>query len=216
MEKNKTCRNCDHSHVAYGQPRPLFICSHREAFRHQWYVVDPADTCKFFRQAEFPHTAHEYPTRLIPLTQGKYALVDAADFKYLSRYKWHALKGSATYYAVRSNARKNIRMHRLITNAPKNMLVDHIDHDGLNNTRANLRICTKAQNNRNQRPRKNTTSRYKGVHYDKKAKAYYAKIKHKGKRITIGKFKNETEAAKAYDKEAKKRFGKYAYLNFDI
>lgn len=214
LEENKTCRNCDFSHVAYGLPGPIFICDRREGFRCQWYVVNPADTCKSYRKAESAIEVDGLSTRLIPLTQGKYAMVDAGDFKYLSRYKWHAVKGNSTYYAVRTQGRRSIRMHRMIMKAPKDMLVDHINHDGLNNTRANLRLCTKTQNAQNQRPRKKTSSRYKGVHYDKKAKAYYAKITHKGKRYTIGKFKDEVEAAKAYDKEAKKLFGQYACVNF--
>lgn len=214
MEESKTCRNCEFSHVAYGPPRPILICDHSQDFPDQWYVTEPDRTCKNFQKNNFTKKVDDLPARLIPLTQGKYAIVDAQDFEQLSRRKWHALKGSTTYYAVHTQGRKSIRMHRMITKAPKDMVVDHIDHNGLNNTRANLRLCTKTQNAQNQRPQKNSTSPYKGVHYDKKAKGYYAKITYKGKRITIGKFKNEIEAAKAYDKEAKKRFGQYACPNF--
>ena len=99
-------------------------------------------------------------------------------------------------------------------NAPKGMVVDHIDGNGLNNRKSNLRICTKAQNVHNSRPRTNTSSKYKGVFWNKANKKWSATI-HKGDKWTyIGGFDDEKEAARAYDRKAAEFFGEFAYLNF--
>jgi len=105
-------------------------------------------------------------------------------------------------------------MHRLLTKAPPGLCVDHIDHNGLNNTRRNLRLCTKAQNSRKARPQRNTASEYKGVSPDTNKKAWQARIWQYRKPIYIGYFKNEEQTARAYDKKAKELFGEFAYINF--
>jgi hypothetical protein len=94
------------------------------------------------------------------------------------------------------------------------MFVDHIDHNGLNNRRSNLRLCTAQQNARNHRPQLRGSSKYKGVSWRQDGKVFRALIWHNGKSINLGRFKNEIDAAKAYDKAAKKYFGEFAYLNF--
>jgi hypothetical protein len=104
-------------------------------------------------------------------------------------------------------------MHRQITGAAAGLVVDHIDNDGLNNRRSNLRICTIKQNSRNSRS-PGGASRYKGVSRDKRHKKWRVKIICNGKRISVGYFANEIKAALAYDEHAKELFGEYAYLNF--
>ena len=151
--------------------------------------------------------------KLIPLTQCQFAIVDADDYDELKQYTWCAVKIPRTYYAARRSWRKNIRMHRLIMNAPKGLFVDHINHDGLDNRKNNLRLCTQRQNNQNQRPR-GKTSKYKGVYWNKRAKKFMASICIDGKKKSLGYFDSEIVAAKAYDKAAKIVFGEYAYLNF--
>jgi len=154
-------------------------------------------------------------TRLIELTWGKYAIVDAEDYLRLSSYKWCAVKEGRTWYA--KTFRRDgmpLSMHRLITRAPKGLLVDHINHNGLNNRRSNLRLCTHKQNQRNRRPNRGGTSEYKGVHWSKNRKKFRAMICNNSKIIHLGYFQDETEAAKAYDKKAKELFGEFAYLNF--
>ncbi len=99
----------------------------------------------------------------IPLTQGYFAIVDADDYERLSQYKWHVKVSSYGCYAYRTENRKRIAMHREILNAPPGMHCDHINHNGLDNRKANLRLCTPQQNSFNQKPRSNCTSRYKGV-----------------------------------------------------
>lgn len=150
----------------------------------------------------------------IKLSRGLIALVDDEDFEYLSQWKWSAHKGGNTFYATRTiwkgSIQNKVRMHRLILNTPKGMQVDHIDHNGLNNQKHNIRNCNVQQNHFN--VRSVSTTGYHGVYYDKK----YIKacIQYNGKGIHIGNFKREIDAARAYDQKAKELFGDFAYLNF--
>lgn len=146
----------------------------------------------------------------IKLTQGKFALVNNKDFKYLTQWKW-TLSGNKQYAYRQIESKKTIiYMHRLILTCPKNLIVDHIDHNGLNNQRKNLRLSNKSLNGANQRPsKKNKSSKYKGVTWQHKPKKWKAQIID----LYIGLFNTQLEAAKAYDKKAKKLFGKHAFLN---
>lgn len=162
-----------------------------------------------------------YPFRRIRLSQGKYAIVDPDDYPRLSRYKWYTAKGSHSFYATRGQwsgklkKRLTIMMHREILNVPEGMVADHINHNGLDNRKANLRICTPADNARNARyPKINTSSRYRGVWYNKQTQKWRATIVVNRKRKQIGYFHNEIEAAKAYDEAAKKYYRDFAVLNF--
>ncbi len=151
----------------------------------------------------------------IKLSCGKWAIVDAADYEQLSEYRWCALEKGRSWYAKTLNRNGTIlSMHRLILNAPKGLFVDHINHNGLDNRRENLRLCTHLENLRNARPSTGGSSKYKGVSWEKAKKRFRAKINHNRKGIHLGYFKNEIDAAKAYDKKAKELFGEFAYLNF--
>jgi hypothetical protein len=152
---------------------------------------------------------------LIKLTFGKFAVIDAEDYDRVSQYNWCAVDFDHCWYAhTFKRDGTPLSMHRLITNAPKGLLVDHIDHSGLNNRKSNLRLCTNSQNQQNKRPTRGSTSRYKGVDRWNFHKKFRARITHNGKRIHLGYFDSEIDAAKAYDKKAKELFGKFAYLNF--
>ncbi|MGA1567624.1 MAG: AP2 domain-containing protein [Methylophilaceae bacterium] len=105
-------------------------------------------------------------------------------------------------------------LHRTILNPSKEKIIDHIDHNGLNNRRENLRICTVTQNAANQRKRKGS-SNFKGVYWNKRDQVWRAGIGYKGKDLHLGHFKDELEAAKAYDKAAKDLWGEFANLNFE-
>jgi hypothetical protein len=161
--------------------------------------------------------------RKIPLTQGKFAVVDPEDFQKLNAHKWFVKKsGNNIFYAIRAMRRvngrkKNISMHRQIMGAtPPGLVIDHKDSNGLNNTKENLRIVTSAQNiYNNRKTAKKTSSKYKGVCYKKQKNKYCATIGHHGHRKFLGYFENETDAAKTYDQAAKKLFGQFAKLNFD-
>ncbi len=152
----------------------------------------------------------------IPLTQGKYALIDEADFGLVSDKKWCADKANTgdNYYATTSMGRKHIRMHRLIMDAKKGEHTDHINGDTLDNRRSNLRICTHAENCRNQHVRNRGTSQYKGVSWSEDRRKWLVQIKVNYKTIPLGRFRNEIYAAGVYDKAAVKYFGEYANLNF--
>ena len=155
----------------------------------------------------------------IKLTQGKVALVDDEDYEYLNQWKWCVTRDHKdNLYAKRStyiNKKKgSLSMHRLIMNTPEEKQVDHIDHNGLNNQKSNLRNCTHTQNCWNKIPC--GKSKYLGVTiYNQKGK-YYIKsaIRIDKKSIHIGQFKTEEEAALAYDNKAKEIFGEFANLNF--
>ena len=99
-------------------------------------------------------------------------------------------------------------------NAPAGMQIDHINGNGLDNRKVNLRLCNSSQNQRNARKRKSGTSRFKGVDWHKESKKWRARICVNRKRIHIGRYKSEFEAAQAYDKKAIELFGEFASLNF--
>jgi len=106
-------------------------------------------------------------------------------------------------------------MHRIIINAPEDMFVDHINHNGLDNRKANLRLATPADNARYARyPKINTSSKYRGVWYNKQRKKWRATIVVNRKRKHLGYFKDERQAAHAYDESAKKYYKDFAILNF--
>ena len=106
-------------------------------------------------------------------------------------------------------------MHREVANTPDGLVCDHINGDSLDNRKANLRSATHLQNCWNARKSPQSAySKYKGVTFDKMRQKWNAQICVNGKRIFLGTFKDETEAAKAYDSAAKRHFGEFAALNF--
>ncbi len=151
--------------------------------------------------------------RHIPLTRGKYAVVDAADYERVASFNWYASIAGNRVYARCSIDGRSIFLHRLLTNAPKGMVVDHIDHDGLNDRQSNLRVCTFQQNLHNSRPY-GKSSRFHGVCWDKAGRRWVVYICHNGRSRFVGQFTDEIEAARAYDRKAYELFGEYAYLNF--
>jgi hypothetical protein len=157
----------------------------------------------------------------IPLTRGQVTLVDAEDFEHLNQFKWFARYNicTKTFYAVRSEVkpfvgkRQQIQMHRVILNAVMPDYIDHVNHDTLDNRKVNLRLCSRMENLRNQRPRKieGKKSIYKGV--VKYRNTWGARINVNHIRIHLGSFASEIEAANAYNKAAEYLFGDFACLN---
>lgn len=150
------------------------------------------------------------------------AIVDESDYKTLNlgSYNWSPLIRRSTTYAKTHNNRKTIYLHRLIlglSDAPGSVYVDHIDHNGLNNSRTNLRITDNKGNQRNSRKRlsaKNTSS-YKGVHKrsHNKSNPWEAYITLSDHKKYLGSYRTEAEAATAYNQAATELFGPYAFLN---
>jgi hypothetical protein len=155
------------------------------------------------------------------LTRGKYAIVEPEDFEHLSKYKWFAQQGQRTFYAVRriqqerGGKQKAILMHREIMKAGNEEFCDHINHNGLDNRKANLRLATRSQNAWNRRKSKvKSRSKYKGVSWYNKDERWSVRIQVNRKQKFLGIFADEVEAAKAYDRAAQKYFGEFAELNF--
>jgi len=160
----------------------------------------------------------------IHLTNGYTTTVDDVDYDSLSVHKWYAhvkrrRDGSVrAVYAARSitlcNGRETtVRMHRVIMRPSETQYIDHIDSDGLNNCRSNLRLCTPSENVRNSRRSCNETSKYKGVCWDSRDKKWRAQISFSKKCYKLGLFDIETDAAKAYDAAAIRSFGEFARVN---
>lgn len=150
-------------------------------------------------------------TKLIRLPQGKFCIVDTEDYEYLNQWKWDI---SPLGYVTRAW----IRIHRVIMKAPDDMEVDHINGDLLDNRKCNLRICTHAQNSKNRKPNKNGKSKFKGVTWREEKKKstsrrWRVRISIDGKRIHVGDYITEREAAIAYNNAALKYHGEYARLN---
>ena len=174
-----------------------------------------------------PVTTPSTDYRLIPLTQGKFAKVDAADYDLLMQWKWYALWDSKmqSFYAVRNgkrigprylNAREpQIRMHRTVLKLDMNCRfpVDHENHDTLDNRKSNLRLAGAAQNQMNARRRRDNTSGFKGVNWVERDKSWVARISHKGKRIPLGYYKTPEEAYAAYCSAAHIHYGEFARLS---
>jgi len=154
--------------------------------------------------------------RTIPLTQGKVAIVDDQDYAELSKYKWYATNNRKRWYAGRHvgprSHRKQVFMHRQLLNAPPGLQCDHINGDGLDNRRCNLRICTSSENSMNRRSR-GGTSEFKGVYWYKRNKKWRAQIRDDGKQYHLGYFQNEASAARAYNRAARNAFGEFARVN---
>jgi len=157
----------------------------------------------------------------ISLTQNQFALVDDEDYDYLNQYKWYAKLGRGDNFYAYRNVRVNgkytlIAMHQEIMGTHGNKLkkiIDHIDHDTLNNQKSNMRICDVKRNTWNARVYSSNTSGFKGVHWHKKCQKYIARVRIDKETHYLGLFETAIEAAKAYNAKALELHGEFAFLN---
>jgi len=223
----KCCANCIYStrpcgrwfRIILSRFLGLLTCANSAEMPGKVKGVAPCNVCANFRARSCPLVRVEPPTPPndlvchIGLTQGLFATVDAADYERLRAYKWHALRRKGRFYACRTVNGRHVMMHRVILPPPPGMVVDHIDGNGLNNCRANLRICTPAQNACNRGKNRTCANEFKGVWPDKKSGKYHAAVSHKGETFYLSTFATALEAARAYDRKAIEMHGRYAHVN---
>lgn len=155
----------------------------------------------------------------VPLTKGKVAKIDRADMLIIGGFRWQAYKAkTGTWYCCRSaypdGKKHTVRMHRWIMQPGSGLVVDHINGDGLDNRRANLRICTHQQNITNHVRPPRARSGLRGASQFGGRGRWQARIRHNEKIIHLGAFDTAEEAARAYDRAAHSLRGKFATLNF--
>jgi len=207
-----------------GMPTFLLCTNHPDspgALQEVW----PTEMCRNFKPKPWwrsrpkpaPDLARSAPcgsgrgVRRIALGQNLFATVDAADYEKLCKYRWYASRHGRAIYARCREKGKDKYMHRMIMRPRRGYVVDHVDGNGLNNRRCNLRVCTPRQNQANRRPC-GGTSRFVGVFRNKDNK-WQAGIQCHGVQYYLGVYDDEVEAAKARDRKAYELHGERAYLN---
>jgi len=183
--------------------------THKKCCNKCSYIRSGRTKIKNILKERFKDLIQPEEYKLIPLdnNNNSFCKVSNEDFETLSRHVWSKGKnGYASNHALGL-------MHRYLLKPGDNMFVDHINRDTLDNRRSNLRECSVAENSYNSRAQINSSSIYKGV-TRRPNDIFISRIKFKDKEIHIGSFKNEIEAAKAYDEKASELFGEFAYLNF--
>ena len=159
----------------------------------------------------------------IPLSRGLVALIDDEDYDLVNTYRWFARPGGSTFYGIANltqarngNSHRNLTLHRLILGLPPRLpYVDHIDGNGLNNQKSNLRICTAAQNQYNRLLQKNNTSGFKGVSWFPASKKWRCRIGVGAKkRISLGLFDTPEEAYAAYCKASLVYHGEFSKTSY--
>ena len=155
----------------------------------------------------------------IALTKGQFALVDEVDFLTLGSLSWYAHRSATGFYAARTfvenGVKRNRYLHRVIANPKPGEDVDHINSNGLDCRRSNLRCCTRLENLRNNQKKKpgRSASRFKGVVFHRINSKWQARIAIGGKHQSLGYFHLEEDAARAYNGAAILHFGEFAHLN---
>ena len=149
----------------------------------------------------------------IQLTQGHVAYVSDEDYANALTLRWYADRIGNTWYAATKVCGKKVYLHRLVVDARLGDIVDHIDCNGLNNMRENLRIVTKSENTMRRGP---LTGQYKGVGFERSRNKWTAKHSDDTRgTVNLGRFSTAIEAARAYDTYIRKTFGALAYTNFN-
>ena len=215
MAKIACCHNCvysycDHEHALWSMSVGVLTwpaCANHPDSLGRMRRVPARGICRNYRPRPATPAGE---VKQIPLGEGLYACVDAADFERLSQWTWHLSGG----YAMRRQKGKAIFLHREIVRPPKGMVVDHVNRNKLDDTRANLRVCTLRENACNRDKKRGSSSRFIGVRYRKDRDKWRAEIRFEGKPIFLGHFAEEIDAARAHDRAAVEYSGASARLNF--
>lgn len=153
--------------------------------------------------------------RIINLTKGAVSIIDDDDYEAISAFKWSLWKGG---YAARKfyfeGVERTLSMHVFIMCPPRDLWIDHINGDGLDNRKSNLRYATNSLNQANRKRLTLNTSGYRGVCFAKDTGKWQAAIKHRQHNYYLGQYDTREQAAIAYDKAAVRLFGQFAVLNF--
>jgi hypothetical protein len=202
-----------------GWEEVLPLCCHHAETPGRLREVHPDECCRNFLAervwSKHIETLPEPPSpdiKYIPLNHQRFAIVDAADYEWLSKYRWFAKGGGGgLFYAGRAERGRIIMMHREIMQTPPGMVTDHINHNPVDNRRVNLRNCTPEENQRNRRAKSNKSG-FVGVYpYGKRWRAL---IQQKGEVVYEEVFDDKVEAAKARDRKVFELFGEVIGLNF--
>ncbi len=210
---SRCCANCRFALPVEHKDETLLLCPCRGDRCGRFTVVEPQGGCREFQPRVLARQKEDETTRLIPLVNadGWYAMVDPADYEWLSQYTWRAICTGNTFYACTRCRGKRCLMHRMLMNPPAGMEVDHKNRNGLDNHRINLRNCTRRENSCNRRCAVGVSG-YRGVRPcgDK----WQACIRHRRKVIPLGLFDDPVEAARVRDRKAIELHGEFACLNF--
>ena len=216
MAKQLTCHSCVYAHWDPG----LWMRSLWSGFPARATCGNQPDSYGRMKECPCGEVCRNYRARppvpigenvkTIPLGDGLYAYVDAADYEWLNQWHWRVHNG----YAGRQEKGKLIFMHRQILQPPVGKVTDHINGNRLDNTRANLRNVTPGQNMHNKGKHFGSASIYKGVFYEESRHQWQARIYLRKRYFFLGRFDSEVEAARAYDRAAVELFGEFARLNF--
>lgn len=206
----------------------MIVCAGNDRMRASGVVAPDANKAPlYWSDAMSQHTVNDAPRTVNPfvpltikstavvihLTKGKSALVDWDDYPRTRQHKWHPIgpMKSGHWYAEGASA---ITLHRMVMRPMPDQLVDHINNNGLDCRRGNMRLADKGQNAANRHTR-TRSSGLKGVHWSKVSKKFCAQIRFRGKRIYLGLFDSELDAALAYDAKAREVWGEFANTNFE-
>lgn len=169
------------------------------------------------------HWSEDRGCFVLTLVNGHECLVDLEDIDIAMARRWMARADRGTHYAMASiyengdGTSRKTSLHREIMGAKKGEIVDHINGDGMDNRRSNLRIVSAHQNQHNRRgPNRDNTSGYMGVSFDSFAGKYKASIRIDGKQVSLGRFDNPRHAALIRDMAALELHGDFAFTNFDV
>ncbi len=155
----------------------------------------------------------------VKLTRGLVAIIDEEDAERVCQYKWTAKQGQGTNYAHRGINGTSITLHRFILSAKRGEMIDHVNGNGLDNRKANLRFCSNGQNRANSKKQRTGVgyhSVFKGVSWDKggkRKKRWLATVRH-NRKLYVRHCYTELAAARAYDELAREHFGEFAKTNF--